>query len=106
MRNSRTRRRDDGGRTHHQDRGRAGARYCLCGGARQVAGKVTALRDDAFKRFDARGLPHRRVEEWKYTDLRALMRDAKPLAGPAGAKPKGGITTILTGVDVDFLAIV
>ena len=26
------------------------------------------------------GLPHRRVEEWKYTDLRALMRDAKPLA--------------------------
>ena len=30
----------------------------------------------AFKRFDAKGLPHRRVEEWKYTDLRALMRDA------------------------------
>src|SRR5262249_3299179 len=27
------------------------------------------------------GLPHRRVEEWKYTDLRALMREAKPLAG-------------------------
>src|SRR6185437_7657060 len=63
----------------------------------KLPGKVTALRDDAFKRFDARGLPHRRVEEWKYTDLRALMREAKP---------KGGITTILTGVDVDFLAIV
>ena len=72
----------------------------------KLPGKVTALRDDAFKRFDARGLPHRRVEEWKYTDLRALMRDAKPLAGPAGAKPKGGIPTILTGVDADVIAVV
>jgi Fe-S cluster assembly protein SufD len=33
----------------------------------------------------AEGLPHRRVEEWKYTDLRALMRDAKPLAEVPGA---------------------
>jgi Fe-S cluster assembly protein SufD len=72
----------------------------------KLPGKVMALRDDAFKRFDARGLPHRRVEEWKYTDLRALMRDAKPLAGPAGAKPKGGIPTILTGVDADTIAVV
>lgn len=43
-------------------------------------GKVVALRDAAFKRFEAQGLPNRRVEEWKYTDLRALMREAKPLA--------------------------
>ena len=35
------------------------------------------------------GLPHRRVEEWKYTDLRALMRDAKPLAGAAGRRRQG-----------------
>ena len=33
------------------------------------------LRATAFERFAAAGLPHRRVEEWKYTDLRALMRD-------------------------------
>jgi Fe-S cluster assembly protein SufD len=46
------------------------------------AGPVAALRDSAFRQFDVRGLPHRRVEEWKYTDLRALMRDAKPLAPP------------------------
>jgi Fe-S cluster assembly protein SufD len=39
-----------------------------------------ALRAAAFDRFSAVGLPNRRVEEWKYTDLRALMRDAKPLA--------------------------
>ena len=64
------------------------------------------MREDAFKRFDANGLPHRRVEEWKYTDLRALMREAKPLAGPADAKPKGDIAPILTGVDADRIAIV
>jgi len=52
------------------------------------AGPVAALREDAFRRFEADGLPHRRIEEWKYTDLRALLRDAKPLAGApdAGAK--------------------
>jgi Fe-S cluster assembly protein SufD len=45
------------------------------------AGAVAALREDAFARFESDGLPHRRVEEWKYTDLRALMREARPLAG-------------------------
>jgi Fe-S cluster assembly protein SufD len=43
------------------------------------------LREAAFERFAKAGLPHRRVEEWKYTDLRALMRDAKPLASPPDA---------------------
>jgi Fe-S cluster assembly protein SufD len=51
-------------------------------------GPVAVLREDAFRRFDARGLPHRRVEEWKYTDLRALMREAKPLAPPPDAADK------------------
>jgi Fe-S cluster assembly protein SufD len=41
---------------------------------------VAARREAAFRRFEASGLPSRRVEEWKYTDLRALMRDARPLA--------------------------
>jgi len=40
---------------------------------------ATPLREAAFERFAKAGLPSRRVEEWKYTDLRALMRDAKPL---------------------------
>jgi Fe-S cluster assembly protein SufD len=47
--------------------------------------KVVALRDAAAARFDALGLPHRRVEEWKYTDLRALLREAKPIAGAPDA---------------------
>jgi Fe-S cluster assembly protein SufD len=37
-------------------------------------------REQAFRLFAERGLPHRRVEEFKYTDLRALMREAAPLA--------------------------
>ncbi|MBX9775090.1 MAG: Fe-S cluster assembly protein SufD [Xanthobacteraceae bacterium] len=49
---------------------------------------AAALRETAFKRFETAGLPHRRVEEWKYTDLRALMRDAKPLAPPPDAAAK------------------
>jgi Fe-S cluster assembly protein SufD len=71
-----------------------------------LPGKVVALRDEAFKRFDVRGLPNRRVEEWKYTDLRALMRETKPLAGPAGTKHKTEVSSILTGVELDTLAIV
>src|SRR2546429_2279860 len=50
--------------------------------------RIAERRAAAFQSFDARGLPHRRVEEWKYTDLRALMRDAKPLASPPDAAAK------------------
>jgi len=46
---------------------------------------VAEQREAAFLRFDREGLPHRRIEEWKYTDLRALLREAKPLAVPPGA---------------------
>ena len=69
--------------------------------------KVAALREAAFGRFDALGLPHRRVEEWKYTDLRALMRDAKPLAGPpdAAAKARAKDAGALIG-DIDARRIV
>ena len=59
-------------------------------------GAIASLREDAFKRFETQGLPNRRVEEWKYTDLRALMREALPLpdtaAGPA--KVKTGFDTL------------
>jgi Fe-S cluster assembly protein SufD len=49
---------------------------------------VAAQRAAAFDVFAKEGLPHRRVEEWKYTDLRALMREAKPLACPPDAAAK------------------
>jgi len=49
---------------------------------------IAARRDAAFDVFAKHGLPHRRIEEWKYTDLRALMREAKPLASPPDAAAK------------------
>jgi Fe-S cluster assembly protein SufD len=63
------------------------------------AGAVDALREDAFRRFETEGLPHRRVEEWKYTDLRALMRDAKPLAGVPDAAAKARAKDALAMLD-------
>ena len=71
------------------------------------AGEVAKLREAAFQNFDARGLPHRRVEEWKYTDLRALMREAKPLAPPpdAAAKARAKAAGKLVG-DVECRRIV
>jgi Fe-S cluster assembly protein SufD len=56
-------------------------------------GAVAAQREAAFSLFARQGLPHRRIEEWKYTDLRALMRDAKPLAAPPDAAAKARAKT-------------
>lgn len=42
---------------------------------------VRAWRETALDEFVRLGLPHRRVEEWKYTDLRTLMPEVYPLAG-------------------------
>jgi Fe-S cluster assembly protein SufD len=65
-------------------------------------GAVTLRREEAFRRFENQGLPHRRVEEWKYTDLRTLLRTAKPLsAGPdADSKQRAKVAgTIAAGVN-------
>src|ERR1700682_2726321 len=43
-------------------------------------GKVAEQRRLAFDAYERAGLPHRRIEDWKYTDLRALMREVLPLA--------------------------
>lgn len=51
-------------------------------------GETRALRLEAFDRFAANGLPHARVEAWKYTDLRRLVRDAKPLSAKPDAAAK------------------
>jgi Fe-S cluster assembly protein SufD len=48
-------------------------------------GKVAELRRQAFDAYARVGLPHRRIEDWKYTDLRVLMRDVLPLAAPPDA---------------------
>jgi Fe-S cluster assembly protein SufD len=57
------------------------------------AGTFASLRAKAMADFSETGLPHRRVEAWKYTDLRAAMREAKPLAGaPTAADLKHAAT--------------
>ncbi|MBZ6074938.1 Fe-S cluster assembly protein SufD [Microvirga puerhi] len=54
-------------------------------GAKALLPGNAESRAQAFEQFNLRGLPHRRVEEFKYTDLRSLMREAAPFA----AKPSG-----------------
>jgi Fe-S cluster assembly protein SufD len=50
---------------------------------------VIAARREAFDAYERLGLPHRRIEEWKYTDLRALVGEVLPLAaGPDAAALK------------------
>ncbi len=63
------------------------------------------LRRAAIGAFAAEGLPHRRVEEWKYTDLRVAMREAFPLAstGNASHNPNAIASSVrdaLPGLDV------
>jgi len=62
---------------------------------------IAAVRAAAFNHFALAGLPHPRVEAWRYTDLRRLMRDAKPLAAlpdveeKARAHDAGGVFAAL-----------
>ncbi|MCV0427027.1 MAG: Fe-S cluster assembly protein SufD [Roseibium sp.] len=44
---------------------------------------VAALREAAIRQLREKGLPHRRVEEYKYSDLRAFLKSAAPLAEKA-----------------------
>jgi len=43
-------------------------------------GQVPRTRQMAFDSYARRGMPHRRIEDWKYTDLRNLMREILPQA--------------------------
>ncbi len=76
---------------------------------------VRKLREDAFAGFEVRGLPHRRLETWRYTDLRGLLREARPLAETAtvsaavrarvAALPADGVRLVLVdGVFVPELS--
>src|SRR5438477_3917110 len=49
------------------------------------AGKIAEARQQAFEAYERAGLPHRRIEDWKYTDLRVLMREVLPLAAAPDA---------------------
>src|SRR6202166_470324 len=49
------------------------------------AGKVADARRQAFAAYERVGLAHRPIEEWRYTDLRVLVREVLPLAAAPNA---------------------
>ncbi|MEO0618298.1 MAG: Fe-S cluster assembly protein SufD [Pseudomonadota bacterium] len=55
---------------------------------------VAKARTEAMARFEAHGLPNRRVEEWKYTDLRAAIKEALPLSDDDDASVQAVETAI------------
>ncbi len=65
------------------------------------AGQVADTRQQAFEAYERAGLPHRRIEDWKYTDLRALMREVLPLAPEpdAAALKRAGAALKLHAID-------
>jgi len=71
--------------------------------------EVAEVRQRAFEAYERAGLPHRRIEEWKYTDLRALMREVLPLAAApdAGALKRAEVALAsLAAVDAQRLVLV
>ena len=74
---------------------------------------VKALRRDAIGAFSALGLPSRRVEEWKYTDLRTQLTASFPIAngGVFGSQAlaetlDGTAPGLLEGIDALTLVFV
>lgn len=65
---------------------------------------VRKLREDAFAGFESKGLPHRRLESWRYTDLRTLLREARPLAG--GPAVTAAVKARLAALKLDGLRLV
>ncbi len=65
------------------------------------AGRIAEARQKAFEAYERAGLPHRRVEDWKYTDLRVLMREVLPLAAApdAAALTQAGDALELHAID-------
>jgi Fe-S cluster assembly protein SufD len=61
------------------------------------AGKVAEERQQAFDAYARAGLPHRRIEDWKYTDLRVLMREVLPLAAAPDAAALSRAKATLAG---------
>jgi len=61
--------------------------------AKLPGGRVmTEARKAAIGAFAALGLPHRRIEQWKWTDLRSALKE--PLSPAVGATPRASATDI------------
>src|SRR5262249_45089823 len=73
------------------------------------SGKVAEARRQAFDAFERAGLPNRRIEEWKYTDLRALMREVLPLTPAPDAaaikRARAALKTVRVKSAVKFVLV-
>src|SRR3990170_1685002 len=71
---------------------------------------VAEARKAAIGVFSALGLPHRRIEQWKYTDLRSALKEALPPAAgeqaEATAQEIDGALESLAGLDAVRLVFV
>ena len=71
---------------------------------------VAKVRNAAIGRFSTLGLPHRRIEAWKYTDLRAALKEAlPPLIGVPAAVGKAELDAALgplAGIDATRVVFV
>ena len=75
--------------------------FAVARGQLPGTGKVAEARQQAFEAYARAGLPHRRIEDWKYTDLRVLMRDVLPLAAmpDAAALKRADVASKLHAID-------
>jgi Fe-S cluster assembly protein SufD len=64
---------------------------------------VADLRSQAIDAYATLGLPHRRVEAWKYTDLRSKLTEAQPLARATGVAVTEAEITRAFGADIAAL---
>ncbi len=78
-----------------------GEHFAVVTGRLTEADWARRLRSDAFAEFEAQGLPHRRIEQWKYTDLRERLKAAYP---PAAGGPAAGTTAAVVEAALGPLA--
>src|SRR5512143_1095534 len=68
---------------------------------REIPGWLDQRRGEAIKTLEMQGVPHRRVEDWKYTDLKTAL---EPLDGSVAATANWSIDKIPDGITLFDLA--
>jgi Fe-S cluster assembly protein SufD len=73
---------------------------------RFMASAADGRRTRAFEAFARTGLPHRRLEAWKWSDFRAALADLAPVETPAQGTPlpvgAGAVTLKFSGSDIQL----
>ncbi len=67
---------------------------------------VADLRKGALNSFDRSGLPHRRMEDWKYTDLRRFVANGSPVVTGNHTPSTDSVPELFKGVERYIISIV